>query len=793
MIICAMISSAAAAEEPALTPGASPKEAVTKWLHALQSDRDTKEIFDSPLVAVSPYCPSEKLESYMSTIDAFRESIASHVLEEESDESVRINRFGGIVVQLSEPDKPVARLVVGVAALNTPEGWKVPVGMQHFDNVLYGFDKKLRKQQADVTRQLSALRREISQRSETQIAEETLKLLRETRKKLELDTLEPEKLALQFVYPKSPLTDIQRLSYLALTKKPSAADLRIALEIARDINRNTSATQQPNNAEKMAGILALRARVKRRGLHIIEANLDKPAENDLPDDAAHDKNLPRPLADMPWPANAVGTRQFREPGAMALMLPQSIRKEFGDLPEPFIKVVEKLVTDDGEHMAISFGLFDHVIPGRFAVLPVYLRKTDGQWAVAIPDSTIFQSPDSSEHMSGAILPPSDDLLEWYYENDLDHLDKFSNSVVAFANEAGDTPKFETPGEVVNAYIDAVTERDLLRCLRLTATRTKAFSKDLEDLLSAIQHSYEILDPEVFEIHPADPKYAVQTDETAAMLWLTRITRSNPGVIVANAVITENAGDGDGWKISPGIHEVFPISARPNLEERKTLALGEKQAKALAQLDQLRIAKEEEIRDASVADLFESSTKIDEIDPSTIKPTSPLNLPEAQALVEELAKHHTNGDVIDLIKNSSSLKTANPKDYYRVLRDIGNDRAFFREVGNHLEAIGSHIEGRWLGVIVRDSRMPSRTEEVDSPTTKDTLSMRLFVRHNDRWIPLLGASLLKEINGGMKWINGRFISTVSKVIGDQEISDIKALKAILDESPSVVTESSDNAE
>jgi len=478
---------------------------------------------------------------------------------------------------------------------------------------------------------------------------------------------------------------------------------------------------------------------------------------------------------------------------MALMLPQSVRKEFGDLPEPFIEVVDKIVSDDGEHMAISFGLFDHVIPGRFAVLPVYLRKTNGHWSVAIPDSTIFRGRDSSERTGGAVLPPNDDLLEWFYDNDLDHLDKFANSVVTFANEAGDTPKFETAGEVVNAYIEAANERDLLRCLRLTATRTKAFSKDLEDLLSAIEHSYDILDPNVFEIHPADPKYAVQTHKTAAMLWLTRITRASPGVIVANAVIAENAEDGDGWKISPGIHEVFPISARPNLEERKTLPLDPKQAKALAQLDQLRIAKEEEIRDACVIDLFESSTKIDKIDRSSIKPTPALNLAEAQSLVEDLAKHHTSSDIVDLIRLSASLNTEDSKDYYRVLRDIGNDRAFFREVGKHLEAINSHIEGRWLGIIVRDSRMPGRTEKVDSPTTKDTLSMRLFVRHNDRWLPLLGGSLLKEINGGMKWINGRFISTVSKVIGDEEISDVKALKAILDQAPSDTNELTNEAE
>ena len=72
-------------------------------------------------------------------------------------------------------------------------------------------------------------------------------------------------------------------------------------------------------------------------------------------------------------------------------------------------------------------------------------------------------------------------------------------------------------------------------------------------------------------------------------------------------------------------------------------------------------------------------------------------------------------------------------------------------------------------------------------------MRLFVRHNDRWLPLLGGSLLKEINGGMKWINGRFISTVSKVIGDEEISDVKALKAILDQAPSDTNELTNEAE
>lgn len=799
VLVAAMLTNTSAAEENALMPGASPKEAVTKWLDAMQSDRNTKEIVDSSLVALSPYCPSEKIDRYVTAIDTFRDSIASHVLEDESGESIRVHRFGGVVMRLTEPGKPVAKMVIAVAALKTEEGWKVPVGIQHFDNVLYGFDKKLRKQQAEVTRQLSALRRGISQKSENEIANEMLKLLRETRKTMRLDTLEPEKLALQFVYPKTPLTDIQRLSYLALRKNPSAADLRIALEVASDINRNTSAILQPNNAEKMAGILALRARAKRHGVVIREAvplrnaNPDDQVVNDKPDDLDRDKDLPRPLADMPWPANAVGTRQFREPGAIALMLPQSVRRGFGDLPEPFIEVVEKFISEDGEHMAISFGLFDHVIPGRFTVLPVYLRKVAGEWAVAIPDSAIFRGQDSSQRMSGAIYPPSDDSLEWHYDNDLDHLDKFSNSVVAFANSAGDTPKFQTAEGVVKTYLEAVTERDLLRCIRLTASRARAFSKDLEDLLSAIQHSYELLDPQIYEIHPADPKYAVQTHETAAMLWLARITRSNPGKIVANAVIAENAGDGDGWKISPGIHEVFPISARPNLEERKTLPLAEKQAEALAQLDQLRIAKEEEIRDACVADLFDSSIKINKIDLSSIKPTPALNTTEAQTLVEKLANNHIECGLIELIELSASLKTENPNNYDRVLQDIGNDRAFFRQVGDHLEAISSHIEGRWLGVIVRDSRMPSRTQKVDSPTTQDTLSMRLFVRYNNQWVPFLGGSLLKEINGGMKWINRRFISTVAKVIGDKEISDIIALKAILDQAPSNSSTPTEEAE
>ena len=173
-------------------------------------------------------------------------------------------------------------------------------------------------------------------------------------------------------------------------------------------------------------------------------------------------------------------------------------------------------------------------------------------------------------------------------------------------------------------------------------------------------------------------------------------------------------------------------------------------------------------------------QIDAIDPSSIKEAEAPSLHEAQKIIDELSQAHQQTAVLELLNGGAVLKTNNPKDYYRVLRDLGSDKEFYESIGDSLEVTDVQVKGRWLGITVRDSKIINRSEPVESPTPMDTLTTQLFLWENQKWIPFIGAKLLKELNGGMKWVNRRFISSVSKVIGDEEAKHFTAFKdALLD--------------
>jgi hypothetical protein len=103
----------------------------------------------SPLMAISPFCPEDRLEHYTQGL----EMLAARVRESQprvAGETMVKGNFAGVLVEFADPTNPLDLEVAPLCLLRSDGDWRVAVGLRHFDNTHFGFDAGHRRDAGEV-------------------------------------------------------------------------------------------------------------------------------------------------------------------------------------------------------------------------------------------------------------------------------------------------------------------------------------------------------------------------------------------------------------------------------------------------------------------------------------------------------------------------------------------------------------------------------------------------------------------------------------------------------------------
>lgn len=99
---------------------------------------------DNPAIVISPFCPEEKIRLYTEGLEKLGDALESTKPEIEQSGTTR-GKFVGCHLTLRNARNPMDVAVWPLCVLQTDNGWKVAVGLSHFDNTHFGYDAALAK------------------------------------------------------------------------------------------------------------------------------------------------------------------------------------------------------------------------------------------------------------------------------------------------------------------------------------------------------------------------------------------------------------------------------------------------------------------------------------------------------------------------------------------------------------------------------------------------------------------------------------------------------------------------
>lgn len=118
----------------------TPAAAIDAVLKALRDGKS--HLADLPEVAVSPFCPEAKKETFEKGLEELAGLLDSATTTVEESVPAR-GSFTGYRLILRQKQNPLQVAVRPICVLRTDKGWKVAAGLANFDNTNFGFDPEL--------------------------------------------------------------------------------------------------------------------------------------------------------------------------------------------------------------------------------------------------------------------------------------------------------------------------------------------------------------------------------------------------------------------------------------------------------------------------------------------------------------------------------------------------------------------------------------------------------------------------------------------------------------------------
>ncbi|QQL43913.1 hypothetical protein [Sulfuriroseicoccus oceanibius] len=737
-LVCALGFHTAIAAEPEAQPAppaaaqtaGSPVDVATRFVTSLAQEQSTaKQMVESGLILVSEFCPAEKQVRYRTSINEMRSQLKGAKVEPALTKSQTIGNFAYVVLTLTPEDSIDDVIITGFALARTTadQPWKVAIGVRHFNNTGTTLSPEALENSRKVLTAMMTTEREVRANQDAQELDTILTKIREARKALELDKSSAREVLMTALYPKKELTDYERLALFALDDEATIVELRASLEAARRVNILCSQNARP--IERI---------------------------NQAQEDEAEPPTI------VPWMPELLNERPHQAYGSTYFLAPQDVRRAMGSTLDPIVEIVAEKATDSGDEIAFAVGMFDSEYAGRFTSTPVYMVKKEDGWHLQfLSGSAIHRQP----HAATAFTQPDRQLTRWAMTRAGETLDTFAASIWKRVQEAHPVDPEWTNTDVARKYLDAAIKHDVMLALSFFSDYIGEYGTSMTRATKAMKDSFDSLDPENFELFSTPDSPTDVIDDRVAITWLATIETKNPENLSMSPVITELHNDR--WGVLPDIHSVAPLNEDnfPGMPKRVVQIDAEHNA-ALAKIDKHRTAEREDKINEYFDLLMNTPRIIGKLADGAPEPAAP-DFATAQSLVGDTARRTSAAPLFDILESGAVFETQSNKVRFRFLTDIGNDRQLFKNMGEQLELVRVLHEGRWLGAIIRDASILERKEELESPSTKDTLSLRLFVSIDDQWVPVLGASFIKEENVGMKWINKQAVKAASLAIGRDE--------------------------
>jgi len=150
----------------------TPEAAVNAFLVLLREGKLGVE--ENPVLVLSRFCPEEKAERYAEGVSAFAGELEGAEARVEG-KPVQRGDFAGCLLRIRRQGNPLDVSVRPLCLLRSDKGWRVAVGLSHFQNTGFGFQSKRHK----TAREIASEIRHTGSDLEAKLLSEGMQTLRE--------------------------------------------------------------------------------------------------------------------------------------------------------------------------------------------------------------------------------------------------------------------------------------------------------------------------------------------------------------------------------------------------------------------------------------------------------------------------------------------------------------------------------------------------------------------------------------------------------------------------------------